>query len=119
MTTSNQVAGSIGPTLIVLSASEAMNLSIWTDAVPAMIYLNGAILFVAGLAIVRVHDRWTAHWPVMVTITGWSAMLGGLYRMFAPRASQTGESIATYAVLAILFTVGSIITFKAYRGDGA
>lgn len=50
----------------------------------------------------------------MVTITGWIAMLGGLYRMFAPTAPQAGENFVTYAVLVALFVVGGILTLKAY-----
>jgi hypothetical protein len=33
-------------------------------------------LFIAGLAIVRVHNRWTNGWPVLVTILGWLFVLG-------------------------------------------
>ena len=33
------------------------------------------ILFLAGLAIVQVHNRWTVSWPVMATLSGWFAIL--------------------------------------------
>ncbi len=42
------------------------------------------MLFVAGLSIVRAHNRWKDGWPVLVTLMGWFAILGGLARMFAP-----------------------------------
>jgi hypothetical protein len=64
MTNSKQIAGLIGPTLIVLTISEAMNLHIWANNIAPVTYLNGLLLFVAGLSIVRVHNHWTIRWPV-------------------------------------------------------
>src|SRR6266446_986196 len=51
---------------------------------PALIFVSGILLFVAGLAIVRVHNRWTNGWPVLVTVLGWLFVLGGLARMLFP-----------------------------------
>jgi hypothetical protein len=31
---------------------------------PMLILVSGLLLFVTGLAIVRVHNRWAADWPV-------------------------------------------------------
>jgi hypothetical protein len=46
---SRQIARIVGPTLIALGISEALN--------PApVVYLNGTLLFVAGLAIVQAHN---------------------------------------------------------------
>jgi cation transport ATPase len=108
------MAGLIGPTIVALTLSEAMNLRIWAHNMAPVVYLNGALLFVAGLAIIRAHNRWTFGWPVMVTIAGWMALLGGLYRMFAPAAPQAGENSFTYAALVGLFLFGAVLTFKAY-----
>ncbi len=114
MTSSKQIAGLIGPTLIALTVSESLNLHIWATNLASVIYLNGTLLFVAGLSIVRVHNRWTRSWPVMVTLVGWVAILGGLFRMFAPQAHQGGQNIPTYAVILLLFAIGVFLTFKAY-----
>src|ERR1039458_1260312 len=51
-------------------------------------YLVGILLFVAGLAIVRAHNRWIRGWPVLVTLVGWAAIFGGLFRMLAPEAQR-------------------------------
>ena len=110
----NLLAGLIGPTLIVLSISEAINFHIWTTNIPSLTYLNWLILFVAGLAIVRAHNLWTPAWPVLVSLTGWVLILGGLFRMFAPEAQQAGDNIATYAMLLAMLLIGSFLTFKAY-----
>ena len=115
MTNSKRIAGLIGPTLMALTVSETLNPHIWATNIAPVTYLNGTLLFVAGLSIVRAHNHWSGGWPVLVTLTGWLAILGGLYRMFAPEARQGGQNIPTFAVIAAIFAVGSFLTFKAYR----
>ena len=119
MATSKYIAGLIGPTLMALALSETIHLRIWTTSIPSVVYLNGAVLFVAGLAIVRSHNRWTAGWPVLVTLVGWVAVLGGLFRMFAPEARQAGQNAATFAGFAAVFAIGVFLTFKAYNREGS
>jgi hypothetical protein len=74
------------------------------------------LLFVAGLAIVRVHNLWIRGWPVLVTLIGWFLMLAGLARMAAPiSAQQAGQnSAALYGSMIVLFAIGVVLTFKAY-----
>jgi len=115
MTDSKRIAGLIGPTVIALTLSEAMNFHIWSTNIAPVTYLNGTILFVVGLAIVRAHNRWIRGWPVLVTLTGWFAILGGLFRMFAPDAPQAPQNAISYAGLIVLLTVGIVLTFQAYR----
>jgi hypothetical protein len=114
MTDSKKIAGLIGPSLIAITVSEAINLHIWAINIPAVTYLNGSLLFVAGLSIVRLHNRWNVGWPLLVTLTGWFAILGGLFRMFFPEAQQLSENIPSYAVIMILCVIGIFLTFKAY-----
>jgi uncharacterized membrane protein len=52
---------------------------------------------------------------VLLTLVGWLALLLGLYRMFAPESQQMVDNAAAYAALVLLFAVGCILTFKAYR----
>jgi hypothetical protein len=112
---SEHIAGLVGPTLMALSASEALNYHIWNDNLPPVTYLDGALLFVGGLSIVRVHNRWARGWPLLTTLAGWSALLLGLVRMFAPEAHQPGRNAAIDGVLAAMFTSGLVLTGKAYR----
>lgn len=44
---------------MALTISEALNLHIWRVNIVPVTYLNGLLLFVAGLSIVRAHNRWT------------------------------------------------------------
>jgi surface polysaccharide O-acyltransferase-like enzyme len=114
MADSKHIAGLIGPAIIALTASELLNLHIWATNIAPVTYLNGTLLFIAGLAIVRAHNRWTRGWPVMVTLTGWFIMLGGLYRMFAPEAQQFPQNSYSYAAITVFLAIGSILTYKAY-----
>jgi len=79
-----------------------------------LVYLNGTLLFVAGVAIVQVHNRWTRGWPVLVTVTGWFAILGGVMRMVAPQAATSGATWV-YGLLVALLAVGVVLTFNGYR----
>ena len=116
MTNSKNIAQLIGPTLVVVTLSEALNIEIWASNIAPVTYLNGCLLFVAGLSIVRVHNRWTLAWPVVVTLVGWGAILVGLIRMFFPQAHQGGNNGATYAAIMLLWVIGVFLTVKGYAG---
>jgi hypothetical protein len=112
---SKRIAGLVGPTLMALSASEALNYRIWEQNLAPVTYLDGALLFVGGLSIVRVHNRWARGWPLLTTLAGWSALALGLVRMFAPEARQPQRNAAIDGVLAAMFTSGLVLTCQAYR----
>jgi len=114
MTDSRQLAGLIGPTMVALGVTEAINMDVFANQIAPVVYLNGAILFVAGLAIVREHNLWTWRWPIIMTLTGWVAMIGGLWRMAAPDAPQAAENVFTYLVLAAIGAIGTLLSVKAY-----
>ena len=63
MANSKTIAGLIGPTLIALAAALLINLgsiSALAESVshdPALVLMSGVLSFVAGLAVVRVHNR--------------------------------------------------------------
>jgi len=116
---SKSLAQLIGPTLLAMAPSEVMNLHIWANNNPTVTYLNGVLLFIAGLSIVRVHNRWASSWPVLITLTGWAAILAGLFRMFAPEARQGGVNSPTFVVLAVIFTIGVVLTFKGFSRAAA
>ena len=124
---SKRIAGLLGPATIAITLSEATNLRIWTSNIgpsvnlAPVVYLNGTLLFVAGLSIIRAHNYWGRDWPVLVTLMGWLVMLGGLIRMFAPVSGQYFRlnTAAMYTLIIVLLAVGFFLTFKAYsRADG-
>jgi hypothetical protein len=123
---SKAIAGLIGPTLVAIATALLLNLGSFPAMAeqiardPALIFLSGILLFVAGLAILRVHNIWSGGWLVLVTVLGWLALLGGLARMFLPMrlasvAAQIGQSRTLIAGSAVvLLLVGGFLSFKAY-----
>jgi len=120
MPNSAYIAKLLGPALIGITVTEWMNLDIFTAAIgPSFathVYLNGTLLFIAGLAIVRAHNVWSRRWPVLITLVGWVAVVGGLSRMVAPvSAQQAGQSASVvYASLVALLAIGVVLTFNSY-----
>ena len=119
MAQSKHLAGLLGPSLIAVTLTESINADIFTNTSAHLVYLNGALLFVAGLAIVRIHNHWTAQWPVLITLMGWVCLLVGLVRMTAPvSALQAAQyPTAVQALTVLLFVIGTILTFYAYRRE--
>jgi hypothetical protein len=129
MTSSKTIAGLIGPTLVAIAIAMLLNLGSFPAMMeqvarePALIFLSGILLFVAGLAILRIHNVWSGGWPVLVTVLGGFALLSGLGRMFFPirlasLAAEIGQSrglIAGGAV--VLMLLGGFLSFKAYSRD--
>jgi len=129
MTTSKMIAGLIGPTLIAIAAGMLLNLGSFPALAeqisrdPGLIFVSGILLFVAGLAILRAHNIWVGGWPVLVTVLGWLAILGGLLRMLFPTrlaaiAAAVGGSTGGIIVGAVvLLVVGAFLSFKGYSHD--
>ena len=114
MTDSKQLAQLIGPPLSVMTLSEAINLPIWANITPPVVYLNGILLFVAGISILRVHNYWILGWQVIVTLVAWFGIVLGLFRVFFPEAKQAGGNIYSYFLIFFLFVIGLFLTFKGY-----
>ena len=127
METSKTLAGLIGPALVAVAASILLNLSSpptlifgQTSGDAALIWMGGVIEFVAGLAIVRVHNRWSGGWPAVVTFFGWLFVLGGLVRTLFP--IQLGSAASAIAQeswfwvgeAVILLLLGGFLSLKAY-----
>ncbi len=129
MATSKSIAALLGPTLIASGASIFLNLDAWPSMVdqafhnPALVFVSGYLLFVAGLAIVYFHNQWKGGWPVVVTALGWLAIVSGLSRILFPtrlaeiatRAVQTAGVMPIAALLTVV--IGAFLSFKAYRRE--
>jgi hypothetical protein len=129
ITTSKNIAALIGPSLIAIAIAMLFNLGSFPAMLeqvsrdPALIFLSGILLFVAGLAILRAHNVWAGGWPVLVTALGALAVLGGLGRMFFPVrlavvAAQIGQHRGVIVVAAIVYlALGGFLSVKAYSKD--
>jgi uncharacterized membrane protein YhaH (DUF805 family) len=106
---------------LTTSESEFIQPHLYDAQTPPVVYLSGALLVVAGLSIVRVHNRWVSGWPVLVTLIGWFAILLGLGRMFAAgHHQQVAEKTTVLLVLEIVgLAVGIFLTLKAYGREKA
>jgi len=123
MANSRQIAGLLGPSLsaVLISEFPLVQPHLYDTQIPPVVYLSGALFFVAGLAIVRAHNLWVRAWPVLITTTGWFFLVLGLIRMFAAgryRQSSAGVASATFMVLeGILLVIALIITYYGYRRE--
>lgn len=123
MSNSRKIAGLVGPSLSVMLISEfpLIQPHLYDAQIPPVVYLSGALYFVAGLAIVRAHNIWVREWPVLVTVVGWFFLVLGLVRMFAAgqyRQASSEVSSAAFMVLeGILLVIALVITYFGYRRE--
>ena len=100
MATSVFLAKLIGPVLLVVAVGLFINTAGYRAMAqeflrsPALVYLAGILTLTAGLAIVLNHNVWVANWPVLITILGWLAVVGGAVRMALPDVTRKlGDSM--------------------------
>lgn len=125
MSNSEFIASLIGPVLLAISGSLLLNRDAFLEALKhlsndmLLIFFAGITLLIAGIAIVRVHDVWTG-WETIVTLMGWLAILGGLFRiLFAPRMEGMVRKVADNPSLfnvsiAVSVLLGLFLTGKGF-----
>ena len=111
------IAAVLGLALVAVTLSEAINLGIWNDVDPTLVYLNGLFFLVGGLVVVTNHTRLRPPKALPVTLAGWLLVGAGLWRMFFPAAPQAEPGVATYAGISILFVLGLVISAIAFGRD--
>lgn len=115
---SKSIAKIVGPTLIVMVFSEMRfwNPTLYDTQIVPLIYLNGVLLFIAGLSIIINHNIWVYGWQTMVTVIGYVVAIIGLLRMFFPEIQKTEfkNDNSTMVVEVILILVGIFLILKAY-----
>ena len=64
MASSKALAGLVGPTIVAMIVSEypLVQPHLYDTQIPPVVYLSGVLMFVAGLAIMRVHNLWALDW---------------------------------------------------------
>ena len=111
----------IGPVMLTVGLAAFFNQRAFRDmaeeflASPALLFLSGLLVMPMGLAIVLVHNIWTADWRVLITLFGWVNTIGGALRLLAPVwVMQAGRTMlrrpafvtiaaAIWVVLGLLF----------------
>jgi membrane-bound ClpP family serine protease len=123
MPNSKRIAGLVGPTIVAMVVSEypLVQPHLYDAQTPPVVYLSGVLMFVGGLAIVRAHNHWVRDWTGLITLSGWFALVLGLFRMFAAGLYQRGaaytSSIALAVLEGILLVIGLVMSYKAYSRD--
>ena len=141
MSGSRLVAGLFGLVLVALALSDAAKLHIWTNTSAPVEYFSSGVLFVGGLIIVLIHNRWTSgSHPILpllgwltivvgftwhITLLGWPAIASALGRFaMAPWGGELGikNSSDQLAQTELLLACGLFLFFAAYgfrqRGEG-
>jgi len=124
---SRYIAGLAGPLLIAMAAGILLNRNALPELAAqigndyGLVFLSGALLLTAGIAIVRGHNVWSGGWPVLVMVIGWIAVLGGLARILyfrdlaaiAPGMVQRPALVLVTAL--VMLIIGVFLTLKGYR----
>lgn len=120
-TSSKQIGAVLGPAMVaaVVSESPLVQPDLYAQQIPPVVYMSGLLMLVAGLAIVRAHNRWRLDWTVLVTLAGWGLLGLGLVRMFSASAYLKSASATQpwvfMVIEAALLAAGLCITVMAYR----
>ena len=90
MSVSEYIARLVGPVFVAIAIGMLVRRKTMVPllgdfiANPALIYFAGMASLAIGLAVVNSHNLWVADWRVIVTLFGWAAIFGGLFRLWAP-----------------------------------
>lgn len=114
-----QLARLLGPALLAISLTEAINLDIWTHNTAAVIHLNGSILFVIGLTMVQHHNNWDDMLHVIISLTAWTSMILGLYRMALPevvlRQTKATSRSTMLTITSVTGLIGLWLSLQGYH----
>jgi hypothetical protein len=92
MCCSQFLAQVIGCYLLIVSLAmlihEGRMKKIFSDIIGdgALVTVTGALSVILGLLVVLTHNVWIWGWPVVVTLFGWTMLIQGIMRLFAPAA---------------------------------
>ena len=83
----------LGPALLTVGVSILLNQRYYRTMTQQLVasrplmFIVALIGIVAGLAIVLVHNVWTADWRVIITLLGWINLLRGIASLLLPEAT--------------------------------
>jgi positive regulator of sigma E activity len=114
MTASAYIARILGPILVIIGLGLLLEGEMFRAMAgeflksAALIYFSGLITLAVGLAILNVHHVWTRDWRSVITVFGWLAVIGGIFRILAPTLVQRmGDSLFAHQRWPIM---GAIMT---------
>lgn len=110
-----RIARILGPFLLAMGLTEPLAMPVFAAQTAPVVYLNGTLLFVAGVAILQAYARWTRDWRSLVTLFGWLMTAAGLYRLAKPAAPQLDAGPGTDVVFLVLIAAGAVLSWQGYR----
>ena len=125
MQTSIFIAKLIGPMLVIPGLIGLMNpghvKAVGEEFLQsrALIFVAGAMAFVAGLVVLNTHSVWNG-WPLIITLLGWVMLVAGVVRMGFPGiVTAMGESMLANDTLlrvlgALQVVLGAFLMWKGY-----
>ncbi len=125
MQTSLFIAKLVGPMLVITGLIGLINpghiKTVGEDFLksPALIFIAGAMAFVAGLAVINTHSVWSG-WPLIITVLGWLMLAAGVIRMgFPGLVTSMGETMLAHEVAmrvigALQVALGAFLALKGY-----
>ena len=126
MQTSVFLAKLIGPIFLAVGIGLLVNADTYRKLAnefissTALVYVSGILLMTAGMALALTHNVWVAGWPVLITILGWLAAIGGAARIVIPQGSQRigrqmlARPMALKVAGAIWLAIGAALCFFGY-----
>jgi positive regulator of sigma E activity len=127
MTPSAYIARILGPVLVIIGLGLLLEGEIFRAMVgeflrsAALVYFSGLITLAVGLAILNVHHLWTRDWRSVITVFGWLAVIGGIFRILAPTLVQRiGDSFIAHQRWPIMgaivtLALGAFLSVKGYQ----
>ena len=125
MTLSKTLAGVIGPTMVVLAIGIFLNRALVPEMIDrlagdyALFLISGLLALLGGIAIVRTHNIWKG-WPVVITVVGWLAILGGVGRVLFPTPivhiarAVVAQGVALPIAAAVVALVGAFLSYQGF-----
>jgi hypothetical protein len=86
----------------------------------ALLFLSGLLVMLGGVAMLLVHNVWTADWRVIITVLAWLTAIGGALRIVWPQLTVAAGDffVARPAVLIVAAVIwlaaGAALTFYGY-----
>ena len=126
METSIWIAKLLGPAVLAVSIPMIVSQQFLRELAreflknTALIFLSGVLVMVGGLAIVNAHNRWNTDWTLLITLFGWAMIIGGAFRIVAPRfVASIGEHMLGRTTLLrssviLWMALGLVLTYNAY-----
>ncbi len=127
MTKSKTIARLMGPVLLAMGLGMVIENDTMRELTQeflsnrGLIYLAGILTLLAGLAIVNAHNLWTDDWRVIITVFGWLAIVGGLFRILLPGQVQalgtglTGNIPAMVIGGLAVLILGGVLSYYGYE----